>query len=263
MIFKDQLGNSITLKQKPVRIISIVPSQTELLFSLGLKDYIFGITKFCIHPKDLCKSIVKIGGTKNLNISKILALKPDIVFANKEENVKEQIDILKTNGIPVWTSEVKTLEDALQMIQAIGLITETHIKAKEIAKKINEEFATLSNQSTKKVTYLIWKDPYMTIGSDTFIHDLLSKIGMHNVFEDKTRYPTITLEEIRDRKPDIILLSSEPFPFKEKHLAVIKEVIENVEVRLVDGTYFSWYGSKLLESAEYFKKSDFFYSKMN
>ncbi len=253
MIYTDQIGEEIIQKQKPSRIISLVPSQTELLFSLGLQNEIVGITKFCIHPLSLCKNKEKIGGTKNLNTDKIFKLNPDIVFANKEENVKEQITLLKSKGIPIWTSDIKTLQDALSMIHEIGRITDKIKMTNEMIEKIESGFNSLSKRIPTKVAYLIWKDPYMTIGSDTFINEMLSKLGLKNIFDDSIRYPIVTLEEIKIKNPDLILLSSEPFPFKEKHVLEIKKVCINSAIKVVDGTFFSWYGSRLLESINYFQ----------
>lgn len=255
--FIDQLHRQIILPKFPERIVSLVPSQTELLYDLGLGDKVIGITKFCIHPEAWFKTKTRIGGTKTIHIERVLSLHPDLIIANKEENVKEQIDMLAIHA-PVWVSDVNTLEEAYNMITAIGTLTNTSSKAIKLVEEIKKAFAEL-RQATQQLTipvscaYLIWKDPYMTVGRDTFIHAMLSECGLQNVFADRERYPSITLSELKNLQCQFILLSSEPYPFKEKHIMEIQEALPQAKVLLVDGEMFSWYGSRLVKAAAYLK----------
>ncbi|WP_423998866.1 helical backbone metal receptor [Maribacter sp. IgM3_T14_3] len=246
MIYIDQLGKKVHIDGTPSRIVSVVPSITELLFDLGLEDKVVGCTKFCVHPNKPYLTKTMIGGTKNLKLEKILQLKPDLILANKEENIKEQIEFLSESA-PVWLSDVKTFDDSLSLIEQIGEITSSSKRASEIVTQLNHTLKP--KRPSIKVAYLIWKDPYMTVGGDTYISGMLNRCGFINVFVDQNRYPSITLQEIRDAEPDLVLLSSEPYPFKSEHLKTIKSLLKNTEVRLVDGEFFSWYGSRQLHIA--------------
>jgi ABC-type Fe3+-hydroxamate transport system substrate-binding protein len=251
--FIDQTGRKVTVSDNPKRIISVVPSQTELLYDLGLREEVVGITKFCIHPDEWFRNKIRVGGTKKLDIEKIKSLNPDLIIANKEENTKEQIEEL-IKHFPVWISNVKTLEDALDMIDAIGAIVCKETEAKNIISTIKEQFSHLKvKSSNKKVVYLIWREPYMTINSDTFINDMINRCGWSNVFANHAkRYPEITINDIINSNPELILLSSEPFPFKQKHIEELKQHIPKSIIKLIDGELFSWYGSRLIKSPEYF-----------
>jgi len=260
MEFKDQLNRTLTLDQYPKRIVSIVPSQTELLFDLELNEKVIGITTFCIHPISWFKTKTRVGGTKNVNINKILELQPDLIIANKEENLKADIEAIEKN-IPVYVSEIKTLDDALQMIDDIGRITNSSVKANAFINLINIGFNELKfyiqsiNVIHKKTCcYLIWQNPYMTVGNDTFINNMLEYCGFKNVFSNKERYPIADIDEIIKAQPDIVLLSSEPYPFKEKHIVALKRFLPQTNILLVDGEMFSWYGSRLVKSVTYFKE---------
>lgn len=250
--FTDQLDRSITIPFPPKRIISLVPSQTELLFDLGLDEEIVGITKFCIHPAYRLKSKTKIGGTKKLDLELIRGLRPDLIIGNKEENEREQIEALMLE-FPVWMSDIKDLDDALEMISDVGSLTGKKEKALEIVAQIKEGFAGLAaenNSRSKRIVYFIWKNPYMAAGNDTFINDILERAGWINTIET-SRYPELSAEEIKQASPDWIFLSSEPYPFKEKHLAEFQELVPAAKVIIVDGEMFSWYGSRLLQVPAY------------
>lgn len=257
MQFTDQTGHTISLPKSPKRIISLVPSQTELLFDLNLKKQIIGTTKFCVHPKIQTKNTFKIGGTKNINIRKIIDLHPDLIIANKEENEKNQIEQLKTL-FPVWTSDIVEIESALEMIISIGEITKTEKASNNMVYKINnalEDIENLMGISTKSIAYFIWRNPYMTAGRNTFINTILKFCGLVNVFNNSLdRYPIVNKSDLRREKPDYIFLSSEPFPFKQKHIKEIKDICPNSQILLVDGEMFSWYGSRLLLAPKYIKE---------
>jgi len=240
-----------------LRIISLVPSITLLLFDLGLENNIVGRTKFCIHPKEKVKDVATIGGTKNIIEKKINLLKPTIIFASKEENVKEQVETLKEN-YKVIVFDVKNLEDNYKMIEKIGKLTSTQEKANEIIETTKHNFERLKNTLSPSLSlslYLIWRKPYMTVGKDTFIHSMLQTIGLKNMFAHQTRYPIIeNLQTSYFAKCQLVLLSSEPYPFTEIHIKEIKQQLPNTKILLVDGEYFSWYGSKMLHAPAYFKE---------
>ncbi len=254
-LYTDQTGNTISLASPPKRIISLVPSQTELLADLGMEHEVVGITKFCVHPDKWFRNKTRIGGTKDVKADRVAALYPDLIIANKEENTKEQAETLQ-NIAPVWISDINTLQDAYDMIGQIGLLTQKEKEAAEITKKIKNGFIQLKQQtenSTKKTCiYLIWKDPYMSIGVDTFIHDMLYHCGFSNLFAFKTRYPETAIEELQVLSPDILLLSSEPYPFAQKHIDALQKKLPDTRIELVDGEMFSWYGSRLMQAPAYF-----------
>lgn len=240
------------------RIISLVPSITLLLFDLGLENNIVGRTKFCIHPKKKVNQIPTVGGTKNIDIQKVKLLQPTIIFANKEENEKEPIETLQKDFKVVLT-DVKNIEENYKMITKVGKLTNTEIKANEIITTTKLNFYNLTDSILKfsnfqiNTLYLIWRKPYMTIGKDTFIHSMLEQLGLKNMFAHQTRYPIIqNLQTSYFSKCQLVLLSSEPYPFTQKHIAEIQEQLPNAKIILVDGEYFSWYGSKIMHAPAYF-----------
>lgn len=248
------LGRELEISFPPKRIVSLVPSQTELLFDLGLDDEVVGITKFCVHPETWFRSKKRVGGTKQVHYDIIDALQPDLILANKEENTEEIVNTLAAK-YPVWVSDIKDMNGALQMIRSIGVITGTDEKAQQIIAGIQDRFRHLIPATdNQKVAYFIWRNPWMSVGSDTFISNMISDAGWQNVFTDKTRYPEISFEELAAAQPDLIFLSSEPYPFKEKHIAEIQAVVPAAKVMLVDGEMFSWYGSRLLYAPGYFQE---------
>ena len=249
----DQLGRLVEINAQPKRIISLVPSQSELLCYLGLSEQLVGITKFCVHPRDMFKSTEKIGGTKQLKLDKIRALNPDLIIGNKEENERNQIETL-AKEFPVWLSDIQTLEEALQMISSIGNVTKTQDRAAHLVQEIKLRFQTLAQLDgpRKKVAYFIWRKPYMVAARATFIDNMLEKSGFQNAFSDLSRYPEISPSLLKQRNPELILLSSEPFPFQEKHLEEFQFFCPKAVIKIVDGELYSWYGSRLLHSAAYF-----------
>ncbi len=236
----------------PQRIISLVPSQTELLYDLGLGGRVVGITKFCIHPETWFRTKTRVGGTKKVDMEKVRVLKPDLIIGNKEENDRDDIKALEQE-FPVWMSDIRDLHGALDMIQRIGELTGTQDKANTLRTAIGAGFeGFVKREPPLTVAYLIWRKPFMLAGHGTFVNDMLDRCGLINVFDaDDARYPEITAQELAEAAPDVILLSSEPYPFKEKHIAEINEICPGTPVRLVDGELFSWYGSRLLKTPEY------------
>ncbi len=298
--YTDQMGRKVEVTSTE-KIVSLVPSQTELLFDLGLNEAVVGITKFCVHPQKWFRSKARMGGTKNINIEKIKLLEPTLIIANKEENIKEQIEELE-KYFTVWVSDVNDLDSALQMIASVGEITGSTDTAQKIIEQIKDGFTQLSNQHFKlhqknsepatnpktpapaslsstpqvsgltmgeamagkqnlqrlqpaaksKTAYLIWKDPYMTVGGDTFINNMLHHAGFLNVFAKQTRYPEVTIEQLRTANCQLLLLSSEPYPFRQKHIDELQAQLPNTKILLADGEMFSWYGSRLLKAPHYF-----------
>ncbi len=251
MVHIDQLGRKVNISEKPERIISLVPSQTELLCDLGLNEKVVGITKFCVHPESWFRNKTRVGGTKALNLGRIRDLKPDLIIANKEENEQGQIDELASE-FPVWISDIQNLDEALDMISSVAEICGKSESGASMIKEIDDGFSRLKPIKTLTAVYLIWNKPLMTAGSDTFISDMMKRAGLKNLVTD-LRYPVLTEQQIKEKNPDIILLSSEPFPFMEKHRSEMQTRFPNSEVMLVDGEMFSWYGSRLRLSPQYFR----------
>lgn len=244
--FTDMMGQQIQLHHYPKRIISVVPSQTEFLFSIGLEEEVIGITKFCIHPASWFATKQRIGGTKTLNIAQILSLNPDIIIANKEENTQEDILALQQH-IPVWISDIETIEDAYTMMLGLGALTNKQSDAESIVASIKNNFDALPPIfKGKKVAYFIWRNPYMAAAQHTFIHQVLEHIGAINAFAAYERYPEISEDLLMHTTIDILLLSSEPYPFKEQHIHALQNILPRTKIILVDGEMFSWYGSRML-----------------
>lgn len=231
------------------RIISLVPSLTELLIDLGLKDQLIGRTRFCVHPEEEVKDVEIVGGTKNPNLEKIIELEPDFILANKEENRKEDIEVLEAYT-KVQITDIESIEDALLEISSLGMLLGVNDPAQKLVSKISTLLSEIPSERELSVAYFIWKDPWMTVGKDTYIHHVLKRYHLENVFGQQTRYPKTTLKELASRNPDLILLSSEPYPFKEKHIKEIKETCPVAKIELVNGEWFSWYGSRMLKAFE-------------
>lgn len=259
-LIKDQLERTILLPAAPKRIISLVPSQTELLYDLGLKEEVVGITKFCIHPTLWFRNKTRVGGTKQFDFKKINGLKPDLIIGNKEENEEQAIKELMVD-YPVWMSNIETLNQALEMIHTVGELVEKQDNAKTISTTIAHKFealaTTLASEDNlpKRVAYFIWRKPYMAAGRNTFINEMLNYCGLQNVFADKaSRYPEITVNQLITANPEIVLLSSEPYPFKEKHIQEFAKLLPAAKITQVDGELFSWYGSRLVHAPVYLEE---------
>ena len=248
----DQMNRTIRLEQPPKRIVSLVPSQTELLYFLDCDEQVVGITKFCIHPNHWFRNKARVGGTKNVNFDKLTELKLDLIIANKEDNAKEDIDQLKRDH-NVYMSDIFNVEDACNMIIDVGKLVGQEMKAKELALKVEVDFKNLPRLSGT-VLYFIWSKPYMVVGPNTFIGHIIQRLGLTNLISNQeVRYQEITAEEITNLNPDHIFLSSEPFPFKTEHQKEFAK-ITNGKTHLVDGELFSWYGSRMLKMKPYFEK---------
>ncbi len=253
MIYKDQIGQIIELQNVPERIISLVPSQTELLVDLGLETNIIGVSKFCVHPESIREKASVVGGTKKVNVKRIQSLNPDFILCNKEENTKEMVDELQKIA-PVWVTDIYTVEDCFEMIDTLGKVFQVTEKADvlitEIQQKRKDFLKSIAHIPHKKVLYLIWKNPYMAAGKMTFIDEMLSLNKFDNILNPNSRYPEVSIQEMENC--DLILLSTEPYPFKQSDVETLSKEL-NKPVKLVDGEYFSWYGSRLATAFAYFK----------
>lgn len=253
---KDQLHRPIILKETPKRIVSLVPSQTELLVDLGLEEALVGITKFCVHPTHLKEQKTIVGGTKQVHYDKIKTLQPDIILCNKEENTKEMIQELEKIA-PVHISDIYTIDDVLDLISLYGTLFSKESNAHKIIKEIAEKKLAfnqfINNKPKKSTAYFIWKQPWMVAANHNFIDELLYLNGFENYYQHLERYPEVTLDISRPELAELVLLSTEPFPFNENHMQEVKIFFPNATVLVVDGEMFSWYGSRLLKAFEYFK----------
>jgi ABC-type Fe3+-hydroxamate transport system substrate-binding protein len=245
----DQLQQPVNIPTQAQRIVSLVPSQTELLYDLGLDREVVGITKFCIHPADWRKRKTIIGGTKQFDLEAIHKLKPDLIIGNKEENYQEGIETLMRD-YPVWMSDIYKLDDAFMMIEQVGMLTDKHERAGQLVQEIKEQFSTIKTFNRQQVLYLIWRKPWMAAGQNTFINNMLTLSGLVNCVT-VDRYPELSTALIEQLNPDFIFLSSEPYPFKEKHKDELQRIFPDAKAILVDGEMFSWYGSRLLKFPSY------------
>lgn len=232
---------------QPTSIVSLVPSLTELLFDLGLGDAVSGRTRFCVHPKARVTNVPIVGGTKNPRIDKIKQIEPDLIIANKEENRKEDIRELE-KYFPVLITEISTIEDALFTIFDIGRTCRASEEADRIIEDIRVELERPADYPPLSTAYFIWRNPWMSIGQDTYIHSVLDHFNFHNIFADSKRYPEFSLESLSLKKPDLLLLSSEPYPFEEKHIQEVNPYFGGTDILLVNGEWFSWYGSRMTSS---------------
>lgn len=249
----DSVGRTVEIPQDPQRIISICPSQTETLFALGLEGRIVGRTRYCIHPAEKVPSVPVVGGTKKVDKTTVASLKPDLIIAEKEENTKEDVEALSAIA-PVYVTNIESYEGALNSIVELGEVTGRREQAEKLVREIQEAFAAVPVANPpRKVLYLIWRKPYMAAGSPTYIGSLLEKLGWYNLARHlQGRYPVI--EDASILEPDLILLSDEPYPFKEKHIPEIQSLWPRAEVQLVRGDYFSWYGVRMKEAAFYLRR---------
>ncbi len=257
-IVKDQLGRSISIKSTPKRIISLVPSQTELLCDLTLENELVGITKFCVHPYHLKSTKTIVGGTKKVDFDKIKALNPDFILCNKEENNLEVVNQLEAIA-PTYFSDVNTIEDAKDLILRLGLIfnsrTESTNLVSKIDFKLNDFNQFIKDKPSRKVAYFIWAKPWMVAANKTFINELLKLNKFENIYNNKSRYPEVNIRRIRhEGDPEVIILSSEPFPFTDDHAMEIGTYTNRSVTVFGNGELFSWFGSRLLYSFDYFKE---------
>ena len=229
----------------PQRIVSLVPSLTELVFGLGRGERLVGRTRFCTEPAGQVEDVTAVGGTKNPALGKIVVLHPDLVIANKEENRREDIEDLRTAGLEVLLTDPNTVAGAVAMIRELGKRLDASPKAEALAVAIESELQAVRQAVPPRVYVGVWHNPMMGLGSESYGHSLLEACGARNVLAERPRYPEVTLEELRALRPDLILLPDEPFPFAASHAAHYGEI---APVRLIDGKLLWWYGPRMPES---------------
>jgi ABC-type Fe3+-hydroxamate transport system substrate-binding protein len=254
----DASGVAVDLARPPRRIVSLVPSITETLCGLGLADALVGITVYCAEPRDVVSTKTRIGGEKNPDLEKIRGLAPDLVIANIEENLRDDVDTLRSWSIPVWVTYPRTVAEGIRLIAELGSVTGTEARARAMLSDIEPLYERVVTSAARRapvaVFYPIWRGPYMTINRDTYIHDMLRVCGGRNVFADRPeRYPTVTLDEVAAQRPAVILLPDEPFRFRRGHLAdfagyAVVPAVRDGRIHLVDGKPFSWHGPRIADA---------------
>lgn len=276
--WRDDLGRSLRLEAPARRIVSLCPSQTETLFALGLSERIVGLTRYCIHPsaKDTppltpsrkgrgenifpstlwggvgagVERKIKVGGTKQLDFATIEQLQPDLIIAEKEENRREDVERLSKRW-PVFVTDVSNIESALRMIGTLGGLCDHIHEADQLVQEISSRWAMLQPATKSlRTAYLIWRKPYMAAGTGTYIHSVLQRCGFINAIS-ASRYPELSLAELQQANPNLVLLSSEPYPFDERHIQELTVHLPQARFELVDGEMFSWYGARMLKAADY------------
>lgn len=246
----DHLGRNVILPDSPKRIISICPAITETLFSLGLEKEVIGRTKYCIFPKGEVDQVPIVGGTKEVDFEKVKELQPDLIFAEKEENTKEMVLELEKIA-PVFVLEVKSILGAYRLITTLGETTKTTETANFLLTSCQKSFQSVVGKENGKAAYVIWRKPYMVVGGNTYINDVLHQIGYQNPFaNEESRYPVVAKEQLANAQLDKLFLASEPFPFQQKHLTEFQSFLPHTEIILVDGEMF-WYGSRMLVAGDY------------
>ncbi|MDX2172934.1 MAG: helical backbone metal receptor [Bacteroidota bacterium] len=254
LIYTDQLNNKLKLTSTPKRIISIVPSQSEFLWEIGIRKELIGITKFCIHPNKMFTSIERVGGTKKLNFKKIRALKPDLIIANKEENNQQEIELLQKE-FNVWISDIYNFKDAFKMMEKLSIILNKEAETQKLITDIKASLRPIKNIFKQKtVAYFIWNKPYMLAASNTYINFILNYLGLTNATESMQRYPEVDNDALKKLNPNLCFLSSEPFPFKQKHVLELQQILPNSKILIVDGEVFSWYGPRMVHLADFVKQ---------
>ena len=238
----------------PRRIVSLVPSLTEALFAFGVGERVVGRTRYCTHPSRSVAAVQKVGGTKKVHIGRVLGLEPDLVVAVKEENDRESVEALRAAGVPVFLGAPETVGDALAMLKDLAVLVEAP-RADAVMGPIERVYGGLRRGSPARRPRLfvpIWKGPYMGVGSDTYVHDMVEVSGGENVCGGHARYPVVSLEEIEAYRPEVVLLPDEPYPFSAEDLAEFYALdipaAREDRIYLVDGKLLTWYGPRIASS---------------
>lgn len=249
----DHLGRSVQYGFPPKKIICLCPGITETLYSLNLENEIAGRTRYCIFPADKIEKATVVGGTKEIDETAIRKLNPDLIIVEKEENTKEIVEILE-NDFPVFCAEVQSINDAYRMIGDMAALTDREQEGKQLIATIKKEFSSLPKMNGKRAAYIIWRNPYMAAGKNTYINSLLEEMGFENPFAGlEGRYPVIEEKDFQKADLDYIFLASEPFPFKEKHKKEFSDMAPQAKITIIDGEMF-WYGAKMKEAARYLRE---------
>jgi ABC-type Fe3+-hydroxamate transport system substrate-binding protein len=247
----DQLGRQVTFCYPPRRIVCLCPALTETLFALGAGPRVVGRTVYCVHPPAGVTAVPTVGGTKNVDIPALLNLRPDLVIAAQEENRRPDVEKL-AERVAVYVVEVRSVPDALGVIQTLGNLTDCAGPAADLVARISQRFARLRRAADRRVVYLVWREPYMAAGRATYIDALLQQIGLPNAAGDRPeRYPRLSPAELRALAPEVVLLPSEPYPFDETHCAELAALLPAARLLLVDGELLGWYGARMLAAGDY------------
>jgi iron complex transport system substrate-binding protein len=244
----------------PRRIVSLCPSITETLVAIGGLRLLVGATRYCTRPKGMLWGLPRIGGTKDPDVGRIVLLKPDLVFANEEENRLEDVEALRAAGVEVDVSLPKTVADVPASIRAWGARLGMQGEADALASRIEGEIASFARGPVPRpfsYAYWIWKDPWMTISDDTYVADLLRLAGGLNVFgRENERYPSTRPSEALERGAEVHFFPSEPFPFRvRRHDTETAEIFGSASRRLfVEGDDYCWHGARTLDGLAAMRK---------
>ena len=250
---QDMLGRTVTYTYPPKRIISLCPGITDTLFALDLQDHVVGRTRYCIHPAPEVQQVPAVAGTKDIRLDAILQLKPDLIIAEKEENTRDIVESLEQH-VPVYVAEVQSVDESYTMIENIGDVTDRTAEANDLVSTIQNGFRSLQGVTSGSVLYVIWRKPYMAAGNTTYIDSLLKTLGFDNSMASfDGRYPELSTYDVKSANPDLVLLASEPYPYKEHHIPEFQEMLPNATIVPIDGEMF-WYGPRMLEATAYFNK---------
>jgi ABC-type Fe3+-hydroxamate transport system substrate-binding protein len=253
--FVDASGVAVSMPAPPRRIVSLIPSITEILFALGLGDAVAGCTIYCTQPPEGVATKTRVGGEKNPKLDLIRDLGADLVVANIEENLREHVETLRAWGIPVYVTYPRTVADGIRLVRELGAVTGAAARGAEIAAALGSRLAEIradrAQRGRARVFCPIWRNPYMTINGDTYVHDMLAVCGGENVFARlPKRYPEISLADVALARPDVILLPDEPYHFRRAHIADFSPypdmpAMRDGRIHLVDGKLLSWYGPRI------------------
>ena len=237
----------------PERIVSLVPSLTEALFAFGAGERVVGRTRYCLWPPRAIGKVPTVGGTKKVDVDRVLELEPDLIVAVREENSRENVENLEGSGVPVFVGAPETVEEAIELLRKLAERVEAP-RSEAVLDPIGRVYDRLRNVTggTRRVFVPIWKRPYMSVGSDTYVHDVLETCGGENVCGNSTRYPIVTLEEVEAAQPEVVLLPDEPYPFCAEDLEEFYELdvpaAHADRIHLVDGKLLTWYGPRMASS---------------
>ena len=262
MGLKDDLGDRVELNVPAARIVSLVPSITETLFELGAGGQVAGVTDYCIHPAAAVAQILKVGGTKGFSLDRVVGLEPDLVIANKEENRKPEVEALRRE-CPVFVTDPRTVEQAMKTVLDLGMLTGRAVEASTMAADCESRLsgvypATLARPF--RTVCFVWRDPWMAVGSDTYVGDLLDTFGFKNIFASEDgRYPQTSLEAVLDRGPEVIMLPDEPFEFGSGDVGEIEAFFAErgapVKIFAMDGTLLTWFGYRTALGVDYLQRT--------
>ena len=258
----DAAGTRHELAAADARIVCLVPSITELLFDLGLQSKLVGRTGFCIHPKELVRKVPKVGGTKTIDVARIKRLRPTHLIVNVDENPRGLVDEIARFVPHVVVTHPRAPRDNVSLYRLLGGIFSCEQEAEALCRRFEhayDEVATIgASWPRQKVLYLIWKAPWMTVSADTYISRMLAAVGWDTVAPNSNaRYPTVDLNPALLAQVDFVLLSSEPYSFRERHCVEVLDSLperSRTRVALIDGAMTSWYGSRAIQGLTYLRE---------